>query len=51
MRTGEPARAVGTRPRAIRYYEQQGLLAADRGSNGYPVYSPGAAATLAGVVG
>ena len=42
MRIGEVARAAGTTPRAIRYYEQQGLLPADRTANGYRVYSPGA---------
>jgi DNA-binding transcriptional MerR regulator len=40
MRIGELARAAGTTPRAIRYYEQQGLLSADRTSNGYRAYSP-----------
>lgn len=40
MRIGELARAAGTTPRAIRYYEQQGLLSADRTANGYRAYSP-----------
>lgn len=41
MRIGELARAAGTTPRAIRYYEQQGLLPAERTSNGYRAYTPG----------
>jgi DNA-binding transcriptional MerR regulator len=42
MRIGELARAAGTTPRAIRYYEKQGLLPAERTANGYRVYSPAA---------
>ncbi|GAA5175680.1 hypothetical protein GCM10023321_82220 [Pseudonocardia eucalypti] len=42
MLIGELARAAGTTPRAIRYYEQQGLLDACRASNGYRAYGPDA---------
>jgi DNA-binding transcriptional MerR regulator len=35
MRIGELARRAGTSPRALRHYEQEGLLAARRRANGY----------------
>ncbi|HLS46334.1 MAG TPA: MerR family DNA-binding transcriptional regulator, partial [Ornithinicoccus sp.] len=35
MKIGDVARRTGVAPRLIRYYEQQGLLAADRAANGY----------------
>ena len=38
MRIGELARTTGTTTRALRYYEAQGLLRADRTSNGYREY-------------
>ncbi|MCP2169463.1 MerR family transcriptional regulator [Goodfellowiella coeruleoviolacea] len=38
MRSGELARAAGTTVRALRYYEQQGLLHARRSANGYRDY-------------
>ncbi|MFI6517764.1 MerR family DNA-binding transcriptional regulator [Spirillospora sp. NPDC050679] len=38
MRIGEMARCAGVSPRALRYYEQQGLISADRDANGYRVY-------------
>nr|WP_279587825.1 MerR family transcriptional regulator [Microbacterium ulmi] len=31
---------TGIPPRMLRYYEQQGLIAADRASNGYRSYAP-----------
>ncbi|MFF5231752.1 MerR family transcriptional regulator [Dactylosporangium sp. NPDC000521] len=38
MRIGELAEQAGTSARALRYYEQQGLLSARRTSNGYRDY-------------
>ncbi|SEO87252.1 MerR family transcriptional regulator [Actinacidiphila rubida] len=38
MRIGEFAVRAGVSPRALRYYEQQGLLAARREANGYRAY-------------
>ncbi|MEO3809497.1 MerR family transcriptional regulator [Sphaerisporangium sp. B11E5] len=38
MRIGELAALAGTSARAVRYYEQQGLLAARRSANGYREY-------------
>jgi DNA-binding transcriptional MerR regulator len=35
MKIGELARRAGTSTRMLRYYESQGLLAAERGPNGY----------------
>ncbi|WP_433206865.1 MerR family transcriptional regulator [Dactylosporangium sp. CS-047395] len=38
MRIGELAERAGTSARALRYYEQHGLLAARRTTNGYREY-------------
>ncbi|ACZ00257.1 MerR family DNA-binding transcriptional regulator [Thermomonospora curvata] len=38
MRIGEAARRAGVTPRALRYYEEQGLISVDRDHNGYRVY-------------
>ncbi|MGC5014861.1 MerR family transcriptional regulator [Streptosporangium sp. DT93] len=38
MRIGELARRAGVSPRALRYYEQQGLISARRSANGYREY-------------
>ncbi|WP_432991223.1 MerR family transcriptional regulator [Dactylosporangium sp. CA-233914] len=38
MRIGELAERAGTSTRALRYYEQHGLIAARRTSNGYREY-------------
>ncbi|ASO19894.1 DNA-binding transcriptional MerR regulator [Actinoalloteichus hoggarensis] len=38
MRIGELARRTGTTARALRYYEQQGLLSSERQENGYRDY-------------
>src|SRR5688572_13355911 len=38
MRIGELAELTGTTTRALRYYEQQGLLPARRGANGHREY-------------
>jgi DNA-binding transcriptional MerR regulator len=41
MRIGELARRAGTSVRSLRYYEEQGLLVARRGDNGYRAYDEG----------
>ncbi|MFC4071374.1 MerR family transcriptional regulator [Actinoplanes subglobosus] len=38
MRIGELAKAAGVSTRALRYYEEQGLLPAERRGNGYREY-------------
>ncbi|MEO3815354.1 MerR family transcriptional regulator [Plantactinospora sp. B24E8] len=38
VRIGELARVTGTTPRALRHYEQAGLIASERAENGYRVY-------------
>lgn len=38
MRIGELATRTGTSTRALRYYEEQGLLTAERNTNGYRDY-------------
>ncbi|WP_433214941.1 MerR family DNA-binding transcriptional regulator [Microtetraspora malaysiensis] len=38
MRIGEVARCAGVSTRALRYYEEQGLISAKRDHNGYRVY-------------
>ncbi|CAM5489876.1 putative HTH-type transcriptional activator SoxR like protein [Streptomyces afghaniensis 772] len=38
MRIGELARVTGVTTRALRYYEEQGLLRPDRSANGYRSY-------------
>lgn len=42
MRIGELARRTGVSVRALRYYEEQGLLASDRTSGGQRDYADGA---------
>ncbi|MEU3840923.1 MerR family transcriptional regulator [Streptomyces sp. NPDC028635] len=42
MRIGELAAATGASPRALRHYEQAGLLTSERAANGYRLYDPGA---------
>lgn len=39
MKIGEVAERTQVAPRLIRYYEQQGLLSADRADNGYRTYT------------
>jgi DNA-binding transcriptional MerR regulator len=39
MRIGELAKATGVSTRSLRYYEEQGLLPAERLANGYREYS------------
>ncbi|MEU5533179.1 MerR family transcriptional regulator [Streptomyces sp. NPDC020362] len=43
MLIGELARATGTTPRALRHYEQAGLIVSARAANGYRDYEPGTA--------
>ncbi|GGX25893.1 MerR family transcriptional regulator [Streptomyces lomondensis] len=43
MRIGELAEATGTTARALRHYEQAGLIASERAANGYRLYDAGAA--------
>jgi DNA-binding transcriptional MerR regulator len=38
VRIGELAEATGTTPRALRHYEQQGLITSTRAANGYRDY-------------
>jgi len=38
MRIGEVARATGTSARALRHYEDEGLITSGRAPNGYRVY-------------
>lgn len=40
MRIGQLAAHVGASPRALRHYEQQGLLTSRREPNGYRFYDP-----------
>ncbi|WP_426512221.1 MerR family transcriptional regulator [Dactylosporangium sp. McL0621] len=46
MRIGELARRTGTTPRALRYYEEQGLLHPDRRPSGYREFGAGAEHTV-----
>ncbi|MFF4400832.1 MerR family transcriptional regulator [Streptomyces sp. NPDC001480] len=42
MRIGELAAATGASPRALRHYEQAGLITSERAANGYRAYDAGA---------
>ncbi|WP_433128669.1 MerR family transcriptional regulator [Micromonospora sp. CA-240977] len=46
MRISELAREAGTTPRALRYYEEQGLLRPARLASGYRHYDPQAVGTV-----
>ncbi|MGY1836327.1 MerR family transcriptional regulator [Blastococcus sp. SYSU DS0510] len=46
MKIGELARRTGVAPRLLRYYEQQGLLEAERSDNGYRSYGEEAVARV-----
>ncbi|MFE2557393.1 MerR family transcriptional regulator [Streptomyces sp. NPDC059352] len=49
MRIGELARRTGASPRALRHYEQAGLIASARAANGYRVYEEGAVARVSNI--
>ncbi len=51
MKIGELAERTEVPPRLIRYYEQQGLLTADRTPNGYRSYSEEQVARVSRVAG
>jgi DNA-binding transcriptional MerR regulator len=42
MRIGELAQATGTTARALRHYEQEGLITSQRADNGYRIYDESA---------
>lgn len=46
MLIGELSRRTGVSPRLLRYYEQQGLLEAERAPNGYREYGEETVATV-----
>jgi DNA-binding transcriptional MerR regulator len=46
MRIGELAQVAGTTPRAVRHYEQEGLITSRRADNGYRIYEQGAVARV-----
>lgn len=46
MRIGQLSERTGASVRSLRYYEQQGLLTAERRSNGYREYAENAVATV-----
>lgn len=46
MQIGRLSERTGASVRSLRYYEQQGLLTAERGGNGYRVYPENAVATV-----
>ncbi|MEU6038063.1 MerR family transcriptional regulator [Actinomadura sp. NPDC047616] len=49
MLIGELARATGTTTRALRYYEEQGLLRPERSANGYRTYGDDAVRVVANI--
>ncbi|MFJ6770513.1 MerR family transcriptional regulator [Kitasatospora sp. NPDC091257] len=49
MRIGELARRAGVTPRALRYYEEQGLLAPERRPSGYREYDERDVDTVRGI--
>lgn len=51
MKIGELAERTHVAPRLIRYYEQQGLLSAERAANGYRHYTEADAERVARVAG
>ncbi|NVC25112.1 MerR family transcriptional regulator [Kocuria salina] len=51
MRIGELSRVSGVSARALRYYEDQGLLVPERASNGYREYAEDAPVIVAQIQG
>jgi DNA-binding transcriptional MerR regulator len=51
MRIGELAKRTGTSRRLLRYYEEQGLIAPERGANGYREYDERFVARVAQIRG
>ncbi|MER6401251.1 MerR family transcriptional regulator [Kitasatospora sp. NPDC001603] len=51
MRIGELARVTGSTARALRHYEQAGLIASSRAANGYRVYEDSAAVRVRNIRG
>ncbi|GII30529.1 MerR family transcriptional regulator [Planotetraspora mira] len=49
MRIGELSRRTGVSARSLRYYEQQGLIHAGRGANGYREYDEAVAVRAANI--
>jgi DNA-binding transcriptional MerR regulator len=49
MRIGELARRTGVSTRALRYYEQHGLLRAERAGNGYREFPEGAVVRVSNI--
>jgi DNA-binding transcriptional MerR regulator len=49
MRIGELARVTGTTTRALRYYEEQGLIRPERSGNGYRDYGDDAVRVVANI--
>ncbi|MFI1813122.1 MerR family transcriptional regulator [Streptomyces sp. NPDC020422] len=49
MRIGELARRTGTTARALRHYEQAGLISSARAANGYRVYDEGAVVRVSNI--
>ncbi|MFI9295108.1 MerR family transcriptional regulator [Streptomyces gardneri] len=49
MRIGELARRTGVSPRALRHYEQAGLITSARADNGYRVYGEGTVARVSNI--
>ena len=49
MNIGELSRRTGVSARSLRYYEQQGLLHAERAANGYREYDEAAAVRAANI--
>lgn len=51
MKIGELAERTGVAPRLLRYYEQQGLICAERSANGYRDYADADVARVERVAG